>query len=454
MPMYIARYEIEGDPWLQAVVDIPHAYLGTSGADRWSGTLKSIVQGLLSRTEFRPSYRMSFGNNNVARTLFLTAPAHSEADLRRLLASFTRLNLRIEDSVWLGDTRSEHDRHVEAFPTRRCQLSVPQYCAGDAWLACDFNIRQKITPLVTEAALRGYEFSYHVNFEPLTYSPEHVREASRNLLRLRGNQGVAASLVNHQQTLVERLRHGGYLAEEFVGANDSEAVEWLRTVLRGQFDHAYSPWRMEAPEFSFEPAGFEGSLVATRHRCVFEELTVDEIVSSCVNGEEVEELLSWAPPSEFCRPTPPPELAPAMPAVGNLPTPYDGFDDYVFVSYKREDMPRIAHVLRDIASMGQKIWFDKGIPGGAEWDTVIEERLEHCKMVMLFVSQAAIGSRYVRREVKFADTLNKPVLSLRLENAVLSDGMGMFLNQYQMIDVRNLDFPRELERAFQHVRPL
>jgi TIR domain len=451
--MYIARYEIGEDTWLQAVVDIPRAYGGDLQADRWSATLKSIVHDLLSRPEFRPSYRVSFANHAVDRTLFLSAPAHSEANLRRLLALFLRLDLQIDNSVWLGDSRSEHDRHVEAFPSCHCQLAVPHYSAGDAWLACDFSLRGRMSALLTEAALRGYEFSYHVNFEPLAYSPNNIREASRNLLRLRGNQGVPASLADQQQTLVERLKTAGYLAEEFVGAVDSDSIDWLRTVLRGHFNHDYASLRMEAPEFTFERAGFEGSLIAMRHRSAFEALTLSEIVSSCVNGEEVEDALSWAPPREFSQPTPPPESVSAVPEVANLPTPYDGLDDYVFVSYKREDLPRIAPILREVVSVGQKIWFDKGIPGGAEWDTIIEERLAHCKAVMLFISQAAIRSRYVRREVKFADTLNKPVLSLRLENAVLSNGMAMLLNQYQMMDVENVNFRRELQRAFSHVKP-
>lgn len=451
--MYIARYEIGEDTWLQAVVDIPRAYGGDLQADRWSATLKSIVHDLLSRPEFRPSYRVSFANHVVDRTFFLSAPAHSEANLRRLLALFLRLDLQIDNSVWLGDSRSEHDRHVEAFPSRRCQLSVPHYSAGDAWLSCDFSLLGRMSALLTEAALRGYEFSYHVNFEPLVYSPNNIREASRNLLRLRGNQGVPASLADQQQTLVERLKTAGYLAEEFVGAVDSDSIDWLRTVLRGHFNRDYASLRMEAPEFTFERAGFEGSLIAMRHRSAFEALTLSEIVSSCVNGEGVEDALSWAPPREFSQPTPPPEPVSATPEVANLPIPYDGLDDYIFVSYKREDLPRIAPILREAVSVGQKIWFDKGIPGGAEWDTIIEERLAHCKMVMLFVSQAAIRSRYVRREVKFADTLNKPVLSLRLENAVLSNGMAMFLNQYQIMDVENVNFRRELQRAFSHVKP-
>ena len=311
-----------------------------------------------------------------------------------------------------------------------------------------------MSALVTEAALRGYEFSYHVNFEPLAHSPNNIREASRNLLRLRGNQGVPASLADHQQTLVERLKTACYLGEEFVGAVDSDSIDWLRAVLRRHFNRVYASLRLAAPEFTFERTGFEGSLIAMRHRSVFEALTLSEIVSSCVGSEEVEDVLSWAPPPEFSQPTPPPEPVSATPEVANLPTPYDGLDDYVFVSYKREDLPRIAPVLRDAVSMGQKIWFDKGIPGGAEWDTIIEERLAHCKMVMLFVSQGAIRSRYVRREVKFADTLNKPVLSLRLENAALSDGMAMFLNQYQMMDIGNVNFRQELQRAFSYIRSL
>ena len=100
-----------------------------------------------------------------------------------------------------------------------------------------------------------------------------------------------------------------------------------------------------------------------------------------------------------------------------------------------------------MADAGISIWYDRGIPGGAEWDAVIEERLLSCRCVLLFASTAAVDSKYVRREVKFADALDTPVLSVLLEDTTFRHGMQMLLTQYQMLDARSPDFDTRLRQS-------
>lgn len=71
---------------------------------------------------------------------------------------------------------------------------------------------------------------------------------------------------------------------------------------------------------------------------------------------------------------------------------------------------------------------------------VIEEKLTESYLVLVFVSATAINSKYVRREIKYADAIDKPVLSIQLEQTKLSHGLGMLLTQYQMLDVGENDF--------------
>lgn len=89
---------------------------------------------------------------------------------------------------------------------------------------------------------------------------------------------------------------------------------------------------------------------------------------------------------------------------------------------------------------------------GAEWDAIIEDHLDRSAFVLLFTSAAAIESKYVRREVKFADALDKPVLSVLLEDAPLGDGMGMLLTRYQILDTRTEDFLHRLRQAMEPIR--
>ena len=136
------------------------------------------------------------------------------------------------------------------------------------------------------------------------------------------------------------------------------------------------------------------------------------------------------------------------------PAPYDGKENFVFVSYKREEMPRVAPFLHRMVEWGYNVWYDRGIPGGAEWDAMIEDRVTRCILLVTFISPKSVDSKWVRREIKFADSLNKPILAIRLETTELKEGLGLVLNQYQMIDATNADFSEELKRALEYVRLL
>lgn len=115
-------------------------------------------------------------------------------------------------------------------------------------------------------------------------------------------------------------------------------------------------------------------------------------------------------------------------------------------------MSRIAAFLHRIVEWGHNIWFDEGIPGGAEWDSLIESKIAHCELFLTFISQTAVESKWVRREVKFADSENKPILAIKLEEAELKYGLKMLLSQYQIIDARKPAFPVELRKAIIYIK--
>jgi len=129
------------------------------------------------------------------------------------------------------------------------------------------------------------------------------------------------------------------------------------------------------------------------------------------------------------------------------PPPYSGPDDYIFISYKREDSARLSDILHRIVDWGQNIWYDKGIPGGAEWTATIESHIKDCQIFIFFISEAAIASDYVRSEVEYAISLNKPLVAVRLEEAELKYGLAMLLGRRQTVNAATGDWLEELQRA-------
>lgn len=171
------------------------------------------------------------------------------------------------------------------------------------------------------------------------------------------------------------------------------------------------------------------------------------VVNLCNDHFASEQAAAVAAPLPLRRSTPGQERA-------AVPEPYEGSDPYIFVSYRRSDVERVLPVLATIAGSAHHVWYDKGIPGGAEWDALIERKLQGCALLLFFVSGRAVESKHCRREVKYADQLNKPILSVRLEPAELAHGLEMLLTQYQMVDADHPDLAGEIERALKYLRLL
>lgn len=63
----------------------------------------------------------------------------------------------------------------------------------------------------------------------------------------------------------------------------------------------------------------------------------------------------------------------------------------VFISYKREDGPRVAPIAEGLRQMGLSVWMDDQIPGGASWRQKIHERLEAARCVIVVWSELSVG---------------------------------------------------------------
>jgi hypothetical protein len=143
-------------------------------------------------------------------------------------------------------------------------------------------------------------------------------------------------------------------------------------------------------------------------------------------------------------------LAPLIHA--DAPPVYDGNADFGFVSYKRADLGRIAPFLRRLQAGGMNLWYDRGIPGGSEWNALLEARLDACRAVLFFVTQAAVDSRFVRRELVYADGLGKPIIGIQLEPVHLRGGAGLLMSSLQMLNGEQPDVVDSVLRAMPALR--
>jgi len=435
--MYFAEYDIDGMPWLQLGASVrlptrPTVDRAESFWDRFRGVLRSwdLIQqsGTAVRVQLSAELRVS---------LFLVAPRERAQALQNAAGSLTQLEVFADAEVALAQGRIEHDALLR-FPRFRCRTVLPTLAGSQAWFAFDFRVRHHLDELLIEAHALGHALSYHVNVERFAIEAACQRTAALNALRVADTPGVGGPLVELQNRLAQNLRRASHVCEEYVGVETPAACEWLQRTLEQRFQNAYGVFIQ--PDFAFEEGTHDAQLATTRHTVCFESIEPHEVCASAITADERIEVLSWQPKSFLLglvtkgsvvetTPASPPDLS-------GMPSVYAGDEPFVFVSYSHSDSQRINSLLTGLSTIGYRLWFDKGIPGGAEWDALIEDRLRRSAVLLLFVSRRAVESKFVRREAKFADSLNKPIVSVLLEDGVeLSHGLGMLLTQYQMLHV-------------------
>ena len=107
----------------------------------------------------------------------------------------------------------------------------------------------------------------------------------------------------------------------------------------------------------------------------------------------------------------------------------------VFVSYRRADAAAADAVLQRLEAAGYGVWLDRSdIGGGSRWREAIEQALQQADAVIFLVSQRALESDEVYRELARAVELGKAIVPLRLDQAPMYGWFKEKLGALQHID--------------------
>jgi hypothetical protein len=129
--------------------------------------------------------------------------------------------------------------------------------------------------------------------------------------------------------------------------------------------------------------------------------------------------------------------------------------DYCFVSYNNEDAERVGHIAELMAATGINLWYDHGIDYGADWETVITERIRNAQAIVLFFSKGILqkSNSYVQKEYKIAtEFFDKKVFVVLMDRIDKEDvpvdkiAFWMSVTQKQCITGYEYDNPALLAR--------
>lgn len=106
---------------------------------------------------------------------------------------------------------------------------------------------------------------------------------------------------------------------------------------------------------------------------------------------------------------------------------------YVFISYAHVNQDLVLPAIQELQNQNVSLWYDRGIEAGSEWPEFVAEKVMNCTKFVLFISNAYLQSQNCKRELNFAISRKKEILSIFLEDVELSPGMEMQLGTYQAI---------------------
>ena len=110
-----------------------------------------------------------------------------------------------------------------------------------------------------------------------------------------------------------------------------------------------------------------------------------------------------------------------------------GNNPYIFISYAHKDTSTVLPIIKSLGEAGFSVWYDEGIEAGTEWPEYVAEKLYHSTAVVAFISKSAIESQNCRREINYAISKRKDMLTVYLEDLELSPGMEMQLGTTQAL---------------------
>lgn len=442
--MYLARFD-DGDASLvMALVHLapPELWDDERAEARFNEAIARHLRAALSLDLTGLGYRLTLdANGAVHRHLLLLADARAEESLRRYLGAIALLEAVQTDTVRVPMSREEFDREADIFPPHQLAIETGLLAGPDGIeILDDFRLLQEVPALLADAAGTGQRVGYQLTLSPYRPDSATLRATARHVLELEDRQ-APSWLTQRSREADSRLRSATWALEERFGAQDEATAHWLARALADRHDRDLPG--IEAPDFTARPDGEREALSMPAHALFFdrvESFDVLERAGFAERSETIAGLFDWQPPYRLSRPEmagpvsphpePPPDPGAAIKDVGA----YDGNDPYLFISYRHADRQRVVPVLDALNAGGLLYWIDTGLHAGDEWDTVLEERIRDCTAVMAMTSQSYVGSKYCRREVKYADVLNKPILPVLLEPVSLAEGLHMLFQQYQIFD--------------------
>ncbi len=174
---------------------------------------------------------------------------------------------------------------------------------------------------------------------------------------------------------------------------------------------------------------------------------------------EIDALVGMA--NELCQfATPTPKHIADIPApvagpapIQTIKTPLNQRRPSVFISYYHGDKEFADQLISDLGSAGHACWIDtSAIKGGDEWVLTIADGILNSYALVPIVTLRALQSKWVQKEILWAQQKNKPIIPVILEDVMGEKGF-LSLVDCQGVTLFNSDYITALSKLIRSLPP-
>ena len=263
------------------------------------------------------------------------------------------------------------------------------------------------------------DFKYHTNYGLVGFNRTDIFDA------IYGNENAVLAMTSEN---VEFLRH--------IKAGYGDAVPVIGTYITNEGKEAlfrFHP-QMQTPEKdSRRQMGEVVAETILKNRELFDDIMIYGGESSIFNLSALENQLD-----SFIKKAR--EKQKRFLDVNYVEAPYQGSENFVFLSYSHKDKTVANELLAFLQFNGIRVWYDAGIPAGDNWMNMIADKMDRASAVILLSSKNAVASEHVQTEVRNTLNFHKKLIKINLDNAKFDSGTEMYLFSLNQVNYREISY--------------
>jgi hypothetical protein len=142
-------------------------------------------------------------------------------------------------------------------------------------------------------------------------------------------------------------------------------------------------------------------------------------------------------------------------ATSSTDNPIRPNENYVFISYSRQNSRILRQVVRDLRQARFEVWFDERMEAGTpNWEHDLQKAIDSCGCILLLMSEGAKKSEWVTKEIHYAQSIGKYIIPVLIKDDIQT-AIPNKVATYQLIDLRSEqyrgNFPTLINELAKHV---